>query len=517
MRRPRLYSVDPKQLSTMASTSDDELEYLTPGFDPSSLTVPKIRSILVAHDIPYMSSAKKSQLIDIFNDQLVPRSRKILAARARTRRTSKGITDMPSSQEGTVNGDEDGTRAMPPPPIPESPRRRSRKGARASTEESTDDTAGKRKSTGAKKSSTKHPRSSDSEDLPGADGTRPLVRKSRRSDIVPRVKVEEPEEGPKRPPLGESPFSDDNPFQRGSSPLAPGEGRRRSAGAAGERRKSSTRRRRTVEPGGSELVQVKQEGDAQVPSSRTFEVPLARLRGARTKDEPVDTDEPGEEFTPEEQLELVRARAANGEVDILPPRQRKRPQSSRGVGKSAFWVILTTLFTGYAAWWRKEKIEIGYCGIGKPSSALSGPDMPQWVSILEPECEPCPQHAYCYSPMEAKCEPNFVLKNHPLSLGGLIPLPPTCEADGEKVRKIKAVADKAVEELRERRAKWECGTLTDSQGKEEPMVEIEEPRLKAEVSQKRRKGMTDEEFEDLWKGAIGEIIGREEVTSDRDG
>ena len=498
----------------MASTSDDELEYLSPGFDPSTLTVPRIRSILVAHDIQYPSSAKKSQLIDIFNDQLVPRSRKILAARSRTKRTSKGITDMPSSQEGTVNGDDDGARAMPPPPVPEPSRRRSRKSALTSPEGNAEDVRTARQSIGGRQSSTKHPRSSDSEDLSAVDGTRPLVRKPRRSEAIPRVKVEEPVETSARPPLGESAFSDDNPFQRGSSPLGPGELRRKSAGVSGERRKSSTHRRRTVEPG---LALVKQEGDARVPSSKTFEVPLARFKGKVAEDKTMNLDEPGEEFTPEEQLELVRERAANGEVDILPPRRKKRAEPSHRVARSAFWVIATTLLTGYAAWWRREKIDIGYCGIGKPSTALSSPDMPEWISVFEPQCESCPQHAYCYSPMEARCEPNYVLKNHPLSLGGLIPLAPTCEPDGEKVRKIKSVADKAVEELRERRAQWECGTLTDEEGKEEKAVKIEEPRLKAHVSQKRRKGMADAEFEDLWKGALGEVVGREEVSTERDG
>ena len=110
-----------------------------------------------------------------------------------------------------------------------------------------------------------------------------------------------------------------------------------------------------------------------------------------------------------------------------------------------------------------------------------------------------------------------MLKPHPLSLGGLNPLPPTCEPDGEKVRRVKAVADKAVEELRERRVKWECGEL-DTEGKEEaPRPEIPEPELKQDVGNKRRKGMSEEEFESLWEGALGEIVGREEVVSATEG
>jgi len=96
-------------------------------------------------------------------------------------------------------------------------------------------------------------------------------------------------------------------------------------------------------------------------------------------------------------------------------------------------------------------------------------------------------------------------------------LPPTCEPDGEKVRRVKMVADKAVEELRDRRAKFECGELVDEQGAPDPVVEIEEDVLKQEVASKRSKKMGETEFEELWVAAIGEIRGREEVESKVDG
>ena len=94
---------------------------------------------------------------------------------------------------------------------------------------------------------------------------------------------------------------------------------------------------------------------------------------------------------------------------------------------------------------------------------------------------------------------------------------PTCEPDGEKVRRVKVVADRAIEELRERRAKFECGELVNEAGVPETTVEIDAEELKKEVSKKRRKGMGEAEFEELWAGAIGEIEGREEVESRVDG
>lgn len=500
----------------MASISDDEMEYLSPSFDPATLTVPRLRSILLSHDITYPASAKKPQLIDLFNQELKPRSRKILAARSRIRRTSKGITDMPSSREGTVNGDDGGrSGSMLPPPIPDTSRRQPRKSSRQSSE----DFIGEEQTAKAsRKSSSKHPRPSDTE-TSEVEIKRPSARKTRRSEVAPTVKVEEPEGRPIRPSLEKSPFSDENPFQSGSSPLTPSEARRKSAGANADRRKSTSNRRRTDGVSSGAKSQPPQQDGVIVPSSRTFEMPLARIKKEIGQNEVDSEVEAGEEFAPEEQLELSRDRAANGGLDVLPTRKTKGSRKSGGTSvlRSAPWAVFTALLSGYALWFRREKLEVGYCGLGKTSDSIAGVQIPEWASLLQPECEPCPQHAYCYENLETRCEPDFVLRPHPLSLGGLVPLPPTCEPDGEKARRVKAVADKAVEELRERNAKSECGTLTDEQGKIVRTPEIDEQDLKKHVAKQRRKDMSNQEFEDLWKGAIGDMLGLDEVVQATDG
>ncbi|KAK5007955.1 hypothetical protein LTR28_004630, partial [Elasticomyces elasticus] len=102
------------------SFTDPELVYLEPGFDPSSLTIPRLRSILVSHNIQYPSSAKKSQLIELFNGNVLPQARKLLNAQARTKPSTRGIVDVPSSQGSTVDDEdeEDEIPLLPPPPPP---------------------------------------------------------------------------------------------------------------------------------------------------------------------------------------------------------------------------------------------------------------------------------------------------------------------------------------------------------------------------------------------------------------
>ncbi|KAJ5923628.1 hypothetical protein N7454_008873 [Penicillium verhagenii] len=514
----------------------DELDYLQSDFDLNSLTVPRLRSILVNHDVPYPASAKKAQLIRILEDEVLPQARKLLRDRERVRRTSAGITDM-GSRASSVASDRYDRDSMPLPPTPSTvasttgtKRGSSRRSVRGSTMEqeenidpSTPVPASKRKSVA--RSVGKHARASDTEtgdDLfatptvaVGASPRKSTTRKLRRSSVVPSTETDEFTPSVKTEPRDESVFTDDNPFQSGS----PSDIQRSRPASHDGKRKSGTRlstespglksglwSRRSATPGS-----VKQEDGIKAPARDSFDF-APRLRP--TKEEPEESEEEsedesefgaGEEFTPEEQLALETEQYA----PALQVRKRSRKQGSTSLVVS--WLVILSVLGGFGAWWRKEKIEIGYCGLGKPTWSLAETNVPEWANVLEPACEPCPPHAFCYPDFEARCEHDFILRPHPLSLNGLVPLPPTCEPDSEKARRVKAVADKALEELRERRAKWECGQLQE-EGKE-PSPEISEPELKEEVARKRRRGLSDTEFDDLWKGAIGEIIERDEVVS----
>ncbi|KAF5870891.1 putative sister chromatid separation protein [Botrytis fragariae] len=515
----------------------DELDYLQDGFDPASLTVPRIRSVLVTHNIGYPSGAKKAQLVEIFNEDLRPQARKILNERARAKRTSRGIVDAESSQESSaqesiIESPRESDVILPPPRtrvVRQSPAK-----VRASVDISDDEPAYRntRRSTRSispvkrmprasspvkrtPKPSVKHPRQEE-ETLSDDDDVPQTVRKSRKSTTVqtPMVGARDNLDGvvQKKDSRRESNFTHDNPFQRGSPPRIPissHDSKRKSMGGSAmkelEKRRSSISRRRTVTPQANVGI--------RPPTSSTFEIPVSSLDGLKDYDE--NGVEISEDFTPEAQFELEREQQ-RGRTTIQP-----RRKASNGVSMSGpIWMILLTLLGGYATWYRQEKIAVGFCGVGREAHSIIPvrPDLPDWVQVLaEPQCDWCPQHAYCNANYEVQCDQDFILKHHPLSLGGFLPLPPTCEPDGEKQRRVKAVADRAVEELRERRAKWECGDLTDEAGAPEPTVEIDAEHLKKEVSQKRRKGMGEAEFEELWLGAIGEIKGRDEVVVGADG
>ncbi|KAJ5773371.1 hypothetical protein N7457_008267 [Penicillium paradoxum] len=516
----------------------DELDYLYPDFDLNSLTVPRLRSILVSHDVPYPASAKKAQLIGILHDEVLPQARKLLRDRDTVRRTSAGITDM-SSRSTSVTSDANERESMPPPATPSTvgsttrgPKGSSRRTVRHSTADFDDAPATPARSTkrtSVARSVGKHARTSDTETGDDALATpvaapRPSPRKStarkvRRSEVIPSTEVDEYIPGIKLEPRDESMFTDDNPFQSGS-PEAP-----KSARMSYDNKRKSLPRFSTESPARGRGVRsrksatpssIQYDDGFQPPKRDSFDF-ASRLMPPQEEpeeesEESEDDEESvvgaGEEFTPDEQLAMSMQ-----DVAYSPRVQpRRRPQKQGTLSRLAPWVVLLSLAGSFGTWWRKEKLEIGYCGLGKPTWSLADTKVPDWANVLEPRCEPCPSHAFCYPDFEVRCENDFLLKPHPLALGGLVPLPPTCEPDSEKARRVKAVADKAVEELRERRAKWECGQLKED-GKDARSPDISELDLREEVAKKRRRGLSDAEFDELWKGAIGEVLEKDEVIS----
>ncbi|KAJ9476955.1 Inner nuclear membrane protein SRC1 [Pseudozyma hubeiensis] len=69
-------------------------EYLREGFDPHTLTMPQLRSILVEHDVPFSSAARKADLVDHFTDNVLPKLSSLRKKNASVVASSSGIIDM---------------------------------------------------------------------------------------------------------------------------------------------------------------------------------------------------------------------------------------------------------------------------------------------------------------------------------------------------------------------------------------------------------------------------------------
>lgn len=249
-------------------------------------------------------------------------------------------------------------------------------------------------------------------------------------------------------------------------------------------------------------------------TSHAATTPATMAGGHRYKDDDDDASDSGSsDFTPNDQLEMETAQAqaqtATGRwnEDVSPSRI-----SHSRASHIVSWVVVFSIFAAFASWWRQEKIEIGYCDVGRNHWSLDTTNVPDWVTrLLEPKCEECPQHAVCYANMDISCDPGFVLRQHPLSLYSLIPLSATCEPDGERARRVAAVVNKVLAALREQRAKFECGEcLKDGTRVTAPGLSLDE--LKATIQRLKRKAISDQEFDDLWRGAVDELQKRNEIT-----
>ncbi|KAG0136840.1 putative sister chromatid separation protein [Tuber indicum] len=501
----------------------DEQEYLQPGFDPNTLKVAELRGILLEHNVDYPSSAKKAQLVELFNSQIAPKARRILGARSRVKASVQGIIDMESEGASLAEA---------------TPRRSSRRTTRMGTAETEDEVedysrrSPRKRSVSAKRQLNKSARPSEAlaaepEDQQPPPSTRKtrnsasrqtiLPSDGQRDSVLPQIKLSASDEEKEA-----SVFSSQNPFQSGS-PLARSpdrSDRRKTTGMTSERRrKSEAARRQTDFPippraGDERGDNYTPSSTRVIPASRGFGIPLSRLPASPNeplngviKKEEVEDDyslEPGEEFTPEGTAEVA------GSGPIV---RRPRGGIQNAASTSMLWVIVIALLSGYFAWWRKEKLEVGYCGYGKSTTSMHVPE-DDWTNVLRPQCEPCPPNAICRPDFEATCNDDYVLVPNPLSLGGLVPLAPVCEPDSQKLRKIAVLSDEAIRVLRARAADVECGEV--ALGKDEE-AGVSEAYLRQVLYDLKAPSLSDEGFSQLWRNALEDVSNREEVVYHQDG
>ncbi|KAK4048744.1 inner nuclear membrane protein enriched at telomere/subtelomere region [Microbotryomycetes sp. JL221] len=76
-------------------------EHLLASFDPSKALVSQLRNILLSHDVPYTATAKKSELVALYEKHIRPRAPRLLAELAQVRASTQGILDG-DSQNGSL-------------------------------------------------------------------------------------------------------------------------------------------------------------------------------------------------------------------------------------------------------------------------------------------------------------------------------------------------------------------------------------------------------------------------------
>ncbi|KAJ9102279.1 hypothetical protein QFC19_004827 [Naganishia cerealis] len=85
----------PVSICAMSSTGVPSPDvYLAPNFEPSSLKVAQLRGVLFAHQVHVPSTAKKADLVSLFEDNVRPRAQKLLSDASSVKPSSQGITEI---------------------------------------------------------------------------------------------------------------------------------------------------------------------------------------------------------------------------------------------------------------------------------------------------------------------------------------------------------------------------------------------------------------------------------------
>jgi hypothetical protein len=148
-------------------------------------------------------------------------------------------------------------------------------------------------------------------------------------------------------------------------------------------------------------------------------------------------------------------------------------------------------------WWRTEKINVGYCGVGKSYWAAQSSTVPAWLRwAVAPQCEACPAHATCAVPFYAHCDEEYHLRESRASLWGLIPRPPRCEATTERTRQISGLARDIAREVHRKLSLWRC----------EPPTETTFEVIKHAIELRRSKAEATHIDGDIWPLALEEAL-----------
>lgn len=135
---------------------------------------------------------------------------------------------------------------------------------------------------------------------------------------------------------------------------------------------------------------------------------------------------------------------------------------------STWSLLLLTII--YSLWWREEKLSAGFCDTNSSvnslvlhrQTSLALPQLPSSLCTtlsalhLRPSCTPCPTHGHCEASKFLGCTLDYVPRSSPLRLGGLLPVPPKCVPDTEKLMVVAMQASRASKLLRKRRGEVVC-------------------------------------------------------------
>lgn len=473
---------------------------LDESFDVKSLRIADLRRILLEHNVNYPSSAKKQVLLDLFHEHVVNRQKNGIKGRRREK----------SDISGSVYDDLKTKQVKP-------------------------------KST--KKKSQEH-----SEDA--IDVEKGNIRMSRRkSTHFDDLNYEEKEKLKEKPLLNEG-FSNENFFQQQRlSSYKPHSSRTSLQHSMSElpcglspifsetpqrsvmQMKSDVRLKNLVQPS-VEIASIR-------PKPQKFMTNIENLRTSKqfhdmtiytnsVHSPTIQTFENKESLSDDTILDKNEAEVEKEKIDIdkstshvLCNKSEIKYKRHKRVSLIKFFVIFVfgSFLIILLGIWREETIRLGYCDV----EIQETPNIYSSIRKKIPKmlfdnlfiyCKPCPNHAICYPNYKLVCKKDYILAPNIFSLNGLIPITPSCIPDTEKLRKVHIIVNEAIEILRDKNAKLECGSLKLLKGEKEGVLEED---LEKYLWEMKSPNIDNHQFQELLSDALEDITTYDEISVENDG
>ncbi|KAG7839638.1 hypothetical protein KL942_003249 [Ogataea angusta] len=482
----------------------DSVEYLDPDFDPHKVTVPRLRSILIDRQIDYPSSAKKSELIQLYEEYIRPNAAKWLEEYKKSIETSVEIEEANSSPKKSAKSSRNST-----------PDKRSRRSLSPAPDQTVPQKRGSEAATPRRKKLHRRNRNAE-ESAVSDDAESPTV--SRMEEGKPNKSIKSPlslEKFESESPVEEGDISDilarlvspkkeepkqevietqmENTFEVVENVQVPSFLDEMLAGPdrildndSGDDERTIASAAKTM---GKELLSDHDSSDTEVEE---VEVKVRESEVCEVVE--IDGEQQTETVETETTKETVTVIESPAEVESKPAQKRHYKYAL------LLLPILSSLFL-----YRSMALDVGFCGReGEIRSVRSylPTENPLWMQFankadalleqIKPQCVPCPEHAICKYDSKLECKSGYTVSRPWQSLLGLIPRMEQCIYDEKRLEKIKLMTEFTLDILRRKN------------GKEMTLEELHN-FLKATKSA----GMADEDFEEYWLRFVTEEISKE--------
>lgn len=499
------------------------LEFLEPGFDPRALKVPELRRILTENNVQAPSKAKKNALIRLYNKEILPqlddlrdrykdvkpsskgikkikrpemieRSKEVKTTSSEKKKRTRDIVKKEEEQRSKQDVEKEGTK-VEISNIPEDHKNKKNKKAKKAKEAKPkkEQTTTSEPPLEAKHANEVNNTQSENKTIkrevlkPNLSNLKvsPEFATLLKTASVQQEKQEsKPISTPKQQPRRKE--QEKSTFQEGVDVVSDSEE---------EQTKSADVNEKEIKDNGEHV---------KANKHAKFQWPKLRFRKSSK-----------EASRPKESESKIKRSKSKLCTSKCIPFSKPNFQAIKHSSYNVFIFLLITVPILYMIWYRHQRIVVGYCDRELPLKSvvpsclqhffletfdINLSTIDSWLSVLKPNCLPCPEGSICFPHMELTCHTHYRKILPLLSLNKLIPISEYCIPDVTKQKFVDGMVSSFVNLLRIQNAKLNCGD-----GENQEFNSISRGVLHNIFDQKVGSKWSSEEAVNLWESALEKL------------